>query len=36
MIRVIRSRMKRWEIHVAPIGEMRSIYKILVGKHVGK
>jgi hypothetical protein len=35
-IRVIRSRTMRWAWHVARMGEIRSPYKILVGKREGK
>jgi hypothetical protein len=31
-IRVMKSRMMRWEGHVAHMGEMRNAYKILVRK----
>jgi len=33
---VIKSKMMRWAGHIARKGEMRSIYKILVGKPEGK
>ena len=36
IIRVIKSRRMRWEGHVAPVGERRGIYRILVGKSEGK
>jgi hypothetical protein len=36
IIRVIKSRRMRWAGHVARIGEMRNIYKILAGKPDGK
>jgi len=29
---VIQSRTVRWKVHVARMGEMQNIYKILVGK----
>jgi hypothetical protein len=32
IIRVIKSRKMRWVVYVAPIGEIRNAYKILVGK----
>jgi hypothetical protein len=32
VIRMIKSRRMRWTEHVAHIGEMRNVYKILVGK----
>jgi hypothetical protein len=36
IIRRIKSRRMRWAGHVAPIGEKRNAYKILVGKPKGK
>jgi hypothetical protein len=36
VIRVIKSGRMRWVGHVARLGEMRSVYKILVGKPEGK
>jgi hypothetical protein len=36
IIRVIKSRRMRWVGHVARMGEMRNVYKILVGKPEGK
>jgi len=36
IIRVMKSRRRRWAVHVAHIGEMRNAYKILVGKPEGK
>jgi len=35
-IRVIKSRRIKWASRVARIGEMRNVYKILVGKTEGK
>jgi hypothetical protein len=35
-IRVITSRRLKWEGQVACMGEMRNVYKILVGKAEGK
>jgi hypothetical protein len=35
IIRTIKSRM-RWAGHVAPMGEKRNAYRILVGKPEGK
>jgi hypothetical protein len=34
-VRVIKSRM-RWAGDVARMGEIRNVYKIMVGKHEGK
>ena len=36
IIRMIKSGRMRWEAHVARMGESRSVYRILVGKYVGK
>jgi hypothetical protein len=36
IIRMIKSRRMRWAGHVAPIGEKRNAYRILVGKPEGK
>jgi hypothetical protein len=36
VIRVIESRTMRWARHVTCIGEMRNVYKILVGKRERK
>jgi hypothetical protein len=33
---MIKSRRMRWAVHVAPIGEKRNTYRILVGKPDGK
>jgi hypothetical protein len=33
---VIKSRKMRWVGHAARIGEMRGVYRALVGKHEGK
>jgi hypothetical protein len=36
IVRVIKSRRMRWAGHVAPIGEGRGVYRVLVGKPEGK
>jgi len=36
IVRVIKSRRMRWAGHVARMGEGRSVYKVLVGRHEGK
>jgi hypothetical protein len=36
IVRVIKSRKIRWVRHVARMGEKRSVYRFLVGKHEGK
>jgi hypothetical protein len=36
IIRKIKSRRKRWEGHVARMGEKRNVYMLLVGKPEGK
>jgi hypothetical protein len=36
IIRQIKSRRMRWAGHVAPMGEGRKVYRILVGKPEGK
>jgi CRISPR/Cas system-associated protein Cas7 (RAMP superfamily) len=36
IVRVIKSRRKRWAGRVAPIGERRDVYRVLVGKPEGK
>jgi hypothetical protein len=36
IIRIIKSRRMRWAGHVARMGEKRDIYRIFVGKSVGK
>jgi hypothetical protein len=36
IIRIIKSRRMRWAGHVAPTGEKRNAYRILVGKPGGK
>jgi hypothetical protein len=36
IIWVIKSRQLRWAVHVASIGESRSVYRILVGKPEGR
>jgi hypothetical protein len=33
IIRIIKSRRMRWEGHVAPMGEKRNVYRLLVGKQ---
>ena len=35
-MRVIKSRRMRWAGHVAPMGERRGVYRVLVGKPEGK
>ena len=32
IVRVIKSRRMRWARHVARLGEMRGVYRVLVGK----
>ena len=36
IVRVIKSRRMRWAAHVAHMGEMIDLYRVLVGKHEGK
>jgi hypothetical protein len=36
IIRVIKARRMRWEVHVARMGEMRRVYNILVGRPEGR
>ena len=36
IVRVIKSRRMRWAGHVARMGEMRGVYRVLVRKHEGK
>ena len=36
VVRVIKSRRMRWSGHVARMGEMRGVYRVLVGKPEGK
>jgi len=36
MVRVIKSRRMKWEGHVARMGEVRGVYRVLVGKPEGK
>ena len=36
IVRVIKSRRKRWAGHVARMGEIRGVYRVLVGKPEGK
>jgi hypothetical protein len=36
IVRVIKSRRIRWAGHVAPMGEGRGVYRVLVGKPEGK
>jgi hypothetical protein len=36
IIRQIKSRRMRWAAHMAPMGEGRNLYRVLVGKPEGK
>jgi hypothetical protein len=36
MILVIKRRMMRWAVHLAPTTERRSVYRVLVEKPEGK
>jgi hypothetical protein len=36
IIRIIKSRRRRWAGHVARMGEKRNVYRLLVGKPYGK
>jgi hypothetical protein len=36
IIRIIKSRRKRWAGHVARMGEKRNVYRLVVGKPEGK
>jgi hypothetical protein len=36
ILKVIKSRRMRWAGHVARVGERRYVYRVLVGKLVGK
>jgi hypothetical protein len=36
IVRVIKSSRMRWAVHVARMGERRSVYRVLVGKSEGK
>ena len=36
IVRVVKSRRKRWAGHVARMGEGRGVYRVLVGKPEGK
>jgi hypothetical protein len=36
VIRIIKSRSKRWAEHVAHMGEKKNSYKVMVGKYEGK
>ena len=36
IVRVIKSRRMRWAGHVARMGEGRGVYRVLVGKPVGR
>jgi hypothetical protein len=36
IVRVIKSRRMRWAGHVARMGEVRGLYRVLVGKPEGK
>ena len=33
IVRVIKSRIMRWAAHVARMGEVRGLYRVLVGKR---
>ena len=36
IVRVIKLRRMKWARHVACMGETRGVYRVLVGRHVGK
>jgi hypothetical protein len=36
ILRVIKSRRRRWAVHVARMGMRRGVYRVLVGKTEGK
>jgi hypothetical protein len=36
IVRVIKSRRMRWAGHVARLGQRRGVYRVFVGKPVGK
>jgi len=36
IVRAVKSRIMRWVGHVARMGEMRGVYRVLVGKPEGK
>jgi hypothetical protein len=36
IVRMIKSRRMRWAGHVAPMGEGRGVYRVLVGRPEGK
>ena len=36
IVRVVKSRRKRWAGHMARMGEERGVYRVLVGKPEGK
>jgi hypothetical protein len=36
IVRVVKSRRKRWAGHVARLGKKRGLYRVLVGKPEGK
>jgi hypothetical protein len=36
IVKVIKSRRMRWAGHAAPMGEGRSVYRVLIGKPEGK
>ena len=36
IVRVVKSRRMRWVVHVARIGEVRGLHRVLVGKPEGK
>ena len=36
IVRVVKSRRMKWEGHMAPMGQGRGVYRVLVGKPEGK
>jgi len=36
IVRVIKSRRMRWDVHVARMGEERGVYRVFLGKPDGK
>jgi hypothetical protein len=36
IVRVIKSRRRRWAVHVTPMGKGRGVYRVLVGRPEGK
>ena len=36
IVRMVKSRRMRWAGHVALVGEVRGVHRVLVGKHEGK